>query len=108
MKNKKGNPVPSIDFNFTTDNIILLVKCPEDWRKPKKWEQVTNLEYMFNGNYWICKTYKFGWSKLKNCKIKQNGVETDNEVPEEKNKLESLFKSFNQVYETVRTIKIKN
>jgi len=77
----KDNPVPSIDFDFTKDNTILFVKCPQDWRKTKKWEQVTSLEYMLNGKYWICKTYKFGWSRLKNCKIKQNGVETNKEQP---------------------------
>lgn len=77
----EDNPVPSLDLNFTTDNSPLFIKAPEDWRKTKKWELVTNLEWMPTGKYWICKTNRFGWIKLQGCEIKQNGVETDKEKP---------------------------
>ena len=75
----KDNPVPSLELDFTPDKHPMFIKYPNDWRKTKKWEQVTNMQWMRGSDYWICKTDRFGWVKLSHCQIKQNGVETDKE-----------------------------
>jgi len=82
--NKLDNPVASLtklnaretdkkqpELDFTPDGNALFIKSYRDWRKTKKWEQVTDMQWMVHGEYWIVKTDRFGWNKLAGCKIKQ-------------------------------------